>query len=453
MKIISLFDKDMRRSEFIEKSIITYFGLIASPSLFASCKKHILELPPTNFNGKVIIVGAGAAGIYAGFLLNQQGIDFEILEATDRIGGRLGKLENFADYPLDTGAQWLHGKKSVIGDLVKSSNTKITRDNTELHYWLNDEITKELPVNIERKLQPSSEYEDISFQQFATNEGLSNYKDIVEAIAGDYGADSNDISIKWTAFEEQRWSSGTSDYKFERTYYDLIFSSYAEHIMSKIKLDAPVKNIDYTDNLIKLTDHQNNLYYGDKVLVTVPVTILQDGDIEFTPSLPVPQQKAFNAIGMGAGMKVFLKFKTKFYHENIFGGKICAAYADESIGKSGIDHILLAFVMGEQALMLGDLNNDEERVNKLLEELDTLYDRQATENFIEAHVEDWTAKPYIKGAYSYSKIGIGNARSIASKPINNKIYFAGEAMNNEGHHATVHGAIESRFSAIKSIIS
>ncbi|MEL7533797.1 MAG: FAD-dependent oxidoreductase, partial [Bacteroidota bacterium] len=62
---------------------------------------------------KIIIIGAGAAGLYAAYTLAQRGIDFQILEATDRLGGRLGKIDDFADYPLDTGAQWLHGKKSL----------------------------------------------------------------------------------------------------------------------------------------------------------------------------------------------------------------------------------------------------------------------------------------------------------------------------------------------------
>lgn len=61
-----------------------------------------------------MIVGAGAAGLFAGKLLHDLGIEFEILEASDRVGGRMGKLEGFADYPLDLGAQWLHGKKNIL---------------------------------------------------------------------------------------------------------------------------------------------------------------------------------------------------------------------------------------------------------------------------------------------------------------------------------------------------
>ncbi len=68
----------MKRRIFIEKSILAYLGLAISPSLLASCRKETL-LPNSDFSGKVIIVGAGAAGLYAGYILKSRGIDFIIL--------------------------------------------------------------------------------------------------------------------------------------------------------------------------------------------------------------------------------------------------------------------------------------------------------------------------------------------------------------------------------------
>ena len=59
----------------------------------------------------------------------------------------------------------------------------------------------------------------------------------------------------------------------------------------------------------------------------------------------------------------------------------------------------------------------------LLQELDTMYNGQATQSFISSHVQNWTTNPFIKGAYSYSKIGIGDARKIACQSINKKVYF------------------------------
>ena len=441
----------MQRREFIEKSALTYLALALSPTLLASCRKDDL-FPDSDFSGKVLIVGGGIAGLYAGYILKSRGIDFTIIEASNYAGGRLGKRSDFADFPIDLGAQWLHGRNSSLGDLIKSSKTKITKDNSDLVYWFNNQITSSIPTDVENIISSGNNLPDISFIDYAQQEGLgAEYKYIVEQIAGDYGADSADISVKWTAQEEEEWNSGNSDFKFEETFFDLIDKNITENVQESILLNTPINKIDYSGEKILLSDNLGNFHEGDKVIVTVPITILQDNDIEFVPALPQSKVDAFNKIGMGAGMKVFLKFSSKFYDENIAGGEICAAYADEIIGKNGTDNVLLAFVMGEQAEYLTSLGSDLAITNELLTELDQMYAGQATASFIDSHVENWTTNPFVKGAYSYSKVGIGNARSIAAESVNDKLFFAGEAMNLNGHHQTVHGALETGYREVINI--
>jgi len=114
---------------------------------------------------------------------------------------------------------------------------------------------------------------------------------------------------------------------------------------------------------------------------------------------------------------------------------------------------LLAFIMGEQAEYLTSLGSDTAITTALLQELDTMYNGQATASFISSHVQNWTNNPFVKGAYSYSTIGMGDARTVASKPINKKLYFAGEAMNTNGHHQTVHGAVETGYREVINILN
>lgn len=443
----------MNRRKFILDSAGATLGIMLVPSfLLASCRKQDL-LDGHNFKGKVLIIGAGAAGLYAGYVLKSQGVDFTILEASDKIGGRIAKLEGFADYPVDLGAHWLHGKHNILGDLIKKTKTKISLDDSDMAYWHQQQLVNSLPQDIESIFQEEDGLPDISFKDYAAQKGFgSDYDFIVEGLAGDQGADASLLSVGENIREEENWSSGDNDYKFEKTFYDV----YAEHIIpdiaGKIVLNTPVTQVDYSSDKIAITDSLGNIHYADKVIVTAPITILQDGDIAFVPPLPAEKTHAFNKIGMGAGMKVFLKFSERFYHQNILGGEVCAAYADEKVGKTGNDHVLLAFVMGHQAQNLTALGSDDAIAQALLAELDEMYDGQATQTFIEAHVEDWTTKPFVRGAYSYSAIGIGNARSIAAEPVANKLFFAGEAMNLNGHHQTVHGAAETGYREVINIL-
>ena len=444
----------MDRRHFITQSALVSIGGLLVPSIFLSgCRKETL-FEDINYSGKVLIIGAGAAGLYAAYILKSKGIDFEILEASSNYGGRLGKLTGFADFPIDNGAQWLHGKNNIIGDLITKSQTKITIDNSSDFFWFNNQIVSSLPKDINAIFTREDNVPDVSFKDFAIQEGFGNeYKNIVEGIAGDSGASAALISAYWKIKEEANWVSGDDDFKFQETYFDLIDQQIASQVKDKIILNTIVSKIDYSQNSIEVIDSNSNVYKADKIIVTVPITILKSKSIQFVPALPSDKTSAFLKIGMEAGMKVFLKFSSKFFDQNIIGGNICASYADESIGKTGKDNVLLAFIMGKQAEYLTSLVSDSAITSVLLQELDTMYNGQATSSFIDSHVENFTTNPFIKGAYSYSTIGMGNAREVASQSIDEKIFFAGEAMNTNGRHQTVFGAVETGYREVINILN
>jgi lysine-specific histone demethylase 1B len=442
----------MDRRHFIKQStLLSIGGLLIPSALLAACRKETL-LEDVTYDGKVIIIGAGAAGLYAAYMLKSKGIDFQLLEASSTYGGRLGKLTGFANFPIDTGAQWLHGENSVLGDLIKKSKTNITLDDSETKFWFNNQLIDALPQNT--NIFEGEELPDISYEAYALQNGLGNeYKYIIENIAGDQGAAASRLSVYGNNKDEENWASGDDDFKFEETYFDLIDKQIASQVKDQILVNTIITKIDYSQSEIILTDSNNNTFNANKVIITVPISILKSGDIQFIPALPDEKTAAFAKIGMDAGMKVFLKFSNKFFDQNIIGGSVCAAYADDSIGKAQNDNILLAFIMGEQAEYLTALGSDAAITNALIQELDIMYNGQASASFIASHVENWTTNPYVKGAYSYSTIGMGDARKIASQALSEKLYFAGEAMNTNGHHQTVHGAVETGYREVINILT
>ncbi|MGA1544690.1 MAG: flavin monoamine oxidase family protein [Saprospiraceae bacterium] len=440
----------MQRRKFIKKVSWISLSTFSAGGIFSSCSKTEL-LKDVEFDGKVLIIGAGAAGLHAGYLLQSKNIDFEILEADVRYGGRLGRLDGFSDYPIDTGAQWLHGNKSDLGQLIESEKVKITLNDSEYTFWFQNQLIKSLPKDpfiFEKDNLP-----DVSFAEYAADEGFSNdYEFIIEGIAGDQGAAATRISAYWNYKEEEKWNSGDEDYKFEETFFDVIDQQYAKPILDKITTNWEVKSIDYQGDSILITDSRGNQKIADRLIITVPITILQKNLIAFSPQLPSDKINAFQKIGMDAGMKVFLKFQSKFYDDAIIGGAICAAYESDTPGKNSNEQVLLAFIMGTQAEKLSALGSDENITQALLQELDEMYQGQASQQFIASSIHDFSKNPFIQGAYSYSTVGMGNARSTAAESIDNRLFFAGEAMNLQGHHQTVHGALESGFTAVKDLL-
>lgn len=442
----------MERRTFTKLSVLASLGGLILPSGFLSaCRKEEL-LKDVTFDGKVIIIGAGAAGLYAGYLLNSREIDFTVLEASSTHGGRLGKLTGFADYAIDTGAQWMHGNNSIIADLVRLNNIVHTVDDSNLTYWFNNQLTNSLPKD--PFIFEEDDMPDISFRDYAHQKGFgAEYDNIIEAIAGDQGASASLLSAYWNSKDEENWVSGIEDFKFADTYFDVIDQLIATPITSNIKYNCPVKSIDYSGNKVVIMDTAMNTYEADKVIVTVPISILKLAEIDFYPALPSEKTAAFQKFGMGPGMKVFLKFSTKFFDSELYGGSVCAAYVDDSVGKTTSDNVMLAFIMGDQAAALHSLGSDAAITNVLLQELDVIYNGQATATFLASKVLDYTDKPFIKGAYGYSTVGMGDARKVAAQSLDNKVFFAGEAMNINGHHQTVHGAVESGYKAVMDILT
>lgn len=440
----------MNRRLFLKKSALVSAGGLLLPGAFMSACRRDSLFENITFQGKVLIIGAGAAGLYAGHLLKQKGVEFEILEAGSHHGGRMGRLTGFASFPIDLGAQWLHGKNNIVGDLIQRTNTKISVDDSDPTFWFNNQLVNSLPQQID--IFEGANLPDVSYKAYAAQQGLGEeYQWIVEGIAGSQGASASRLSVYYNNLEEENWNSGDRDYKFEETYFDVIDKHIAAHVLNEIRYETIVQEINYSGSTIEVTDQNGITHLADKVIVTVPIAVLKSGDIQFTPPLPAEKITAFSKIGMDAGMKVFLKFSERFYHPLTAGGSVCAAYADDSVGKAESDNVLLAFLTGDQAANLDSLGSDEAATAALLQELDQMYNGQASATFVASHVQNYTANPFIKGAYSYSTIGMGNARETAARSVNDKLFFAGEAMNISGHHQTVQGAVETGYREVVNI--
>ncbi|EIM78693.1 amine oxidase [Nitritalea halalkaliphila LW7] len=400
---------------------------------------------------KVIIIGAGVAGLFAGEMLHRAGVPFEILEATDSYGGRLAPLRDFAPYSMDLGAQWLHGERSALGDSARRQGVVLTEDPLEPTYWFEGALRERLPKKVD--IFTGRGLPDMSFAAYAAKKGLpASYAHIITALAADLGGSADRISVGAMNEEEKGWSSGTRDYKFAESFFYFIDQQISEEVKAAIRYGRPVREIHYGRNGVTAVDTLGNRYTADKVIVTVSIAVLKSGMMHFDPPLPAEKVAAFDKIGMEAGMKVFLAFKEKFYPAYVVGGPVCAAYIDDSTGKPEGPPVLLAYLIGEQAERLSALGNEEAITRALLEELDTMFMGQASENFVKSYVKDWGKAPYVLGAYSYSTVGIGNARVLAAAPVEDKIYFAGEAMQLNGHHQTVHGAMERAVEVVDEVV-
>ena len=294
---------------------------------------------------------------------------------------------------------------------------------------------------------------DISFEEHFYNSGgqVEDY-DLLVALAGDVGASPKHISVKWENKGYDLLSYGSDDHKFESSFFDLIYTHIYLPVKGNVQLNTPVAKINYQQENVQVTDVNSTVYNADHVIVTVPVSILKAKEITFMPELPSYKTQSFRQLGMEAGIKAFMRFSVKFTDKNILGGNVCASYVVESDSRESDDLILFGFVIGDQAKALSEMG-ESAGLKALLQELDLMFEGQASASFVDHFFKDWYKEPYIKGAYSYPLVGANeNTRKNCARSVDNKLFFAGEATNYNGHHQTVHGAVESAYREVIHLI-
>jgi monoamine oxidase len=255
-------------------------------------------------------------------------------------------------------------------------------------------------------------------------------------------------------------SSFYSEWKFKNsTWFDFFEQFIVSEIADKIVLNKAITEIDYQGDKVRLSTSNNETYEADKVLITTPIKTLQNEQIVFQPALPTDKKEAINKVFMGDGIKIFIEFKEKFYPDILVFGNIFQALDEEekfvydaAFGKDSNKHILGLFAINDKANAYTQLNSEQEIIAKFMAELDEIFVGKATANYVNHIIQNWSKEPYIQGAYSYSFDGNqNNIVATINEPLLNQIYFAGEALS-INNQAMVHGACESAYNMIATMM-
>jgi monoamine oxidase len=401
----------------LRKTII-YFALAISILSLSSCFKWaaraVNKLPEETalqktyiYDGKVIIIGAGASGLAAAKVLEQNNIDYIILEATNRYGGRLKKDTTLADFPIDIGAEWLHSAPITLNKLKGKQG---------------EEIDEELiPYHLET----------------VANWDGKKYK----------------INPRW---QNNFMYNFMPESKFKNsTWYDFVNENIANTVKHKIQFNSPVTAIDYSGDKVIVKTKNGNTYATDRVLVTVSIGVLKSNMITFIPEVNEERKKAIEAITFHPGFKVAMKFSEKFYPDAITckvdnGEK---GFHDISFKKDVQTNVLGFLCTGDETLRYYDLNSEEEIISSLLEELDQMFDGKATVAYSGAYIiENWGQYEFTQGTWTQALIEKKSHLKALNRPLDNRVFFAGE-INDTYKQMGVPGAILSGYYAMDKLLT
>ena len=386
----------MTRKDFIKAC-----GLLGLSIPFSDIINNDLEGKNQSFSGKVIIVGSGAAGMSAGYILRQKGIDFKIIEATSQYGGRMKTDHTFADFPIPLGAEWISSINLPFGQLVDGHNA-------------------------------SQKIQTVGYAQ-------------------------NDEYAVWNNGKLIRGTLNTfNDKKFVNTSWLGFFEEFIiPNIEEKIIYNEPVRSINYADDMIVLKSDKET-YTADRVILTTPVSLLKDKHIQFIPALPKKKTETLESILYWDGFKAFFEFDQKFYPSfvdyvinPVTDGQV--SLYDAAWGQKSDKNILGLFSVGAPAKHYGSLNKADFKAYAL-NEFDEIFDGQASRYYINHITQNWSTEAFAKGAY-VSDYTTPKTIAQLQTPIDNKLFFAGDAYTNGYDWGNVHNAIASATQCTKEILN
>ncbi len=442
-------------------------------------------VPGPSYEGTVAIVGGGASGLYVADILKAKGIKVVILEASDRIGGRVRSLKSNdkpsssllfnsqsqlgSDFPNELGATLIKGSDSVWAKIVQQLKigtvnlSTTTTDNFFLDGAFADAaaVSGDADVNAAKSFLANlgSQSGAGSVQDAITAAGITpRVHAILNSWIGNSYATSNDRMGVQGIAEAVGLRTRNNDLLtlMDNPVQDALLSRFS-NVIEDVQLNAVVKEINYSGATVAISGEdgisgESFSMDVEKVIVTVPISILKSGDISFTPSLPANKLSALDMIDMDACVRVLLDFKANFWGESsgfLFGGSQGPEYLNSGAGRSVSGKTLSITISGEKASVFSALGKDG--IPLLLDELDSIFGGQATKSVrldsndkVIAVIQDWSLEPFIGGGGSYSKAGGNNQHRLdLAAPVNDMLFFAGEATDGTGEFGTINGALLS----------
>lgn len=354
------------------------------------------------FDGSVIVLGAGAAGMSVGHLLSQRGVSFQILEAAPGFGGRIKTVHDFVDFPIPLGGEWLHVNADELPRIVNDDSVDTSVQLAP--YDPEDEVGTYSDGHLQ--LEPMGEYEDLKF-----------------------------VNGTWLTFFEQFIVPG---------------------IKQQMKFNTQISRINYTGDSVVLSDSSDATYTADAVVVTVPPQIIKDGDIRFVPPLPQRKQKAFDDAYIWGGMKVFLEFSERFYPvfleiEGTNNDKGQKAFYDAAYGQNSKANVLGLLTVGEQSEPYQARTGDELR-DFILGELDEIFDGAASKSYVQHVAQNWNEEPFIRQAY-FADSADWRLPSVMRETVDGRVLFAGASYTDGEDWGSVHTAAQSARDAVAQLLS
>ena len=427
-----------------------------------------------DFKPDVIVIGAGVAGLAAAVKLTRSGVNVHILEAQNRIGGRIHTVHE-SGLAIELGAEFVHGKSRELWDLIGGSTEQV--DETDgTNFCIREgqvgpcDFFDQVYEFLGRMKQSEP---DLSFADWARSQ-----RDVPEDVKrrafayveGFNAAHAEQISVNSLVRQSEAEEKIEGDRAFRirggysfvpRTLLDMCDP---EHL--RLSMNTVVEALERQKGTVAVRCRRASTaatFTAAKALITLPLGVLQSNSVLFSPPLG-SKSAALAQLAAGHVVRVTLRFKERFWESMALDGKslddMRFLFTEDEwfptfwTTMPARTPLLVAWAPSACAERLSG-KGQEHQIDRALRSLGEnleLAPERLSDLFDRGYVHDWQMDPFARGAYSYVRVGGDQAETQLAEPVADTLFFAGEAADTSGNVGTVHGAISSGYRAAGEIL-
>jgi monoamine oxidase len=419
-------------------------------------------------HSNVIVIGAGVSGLAAARALRKKGYSPVVLEARERIGGRIWTDRSFAGIPIEFGAEFVHGDGAITWSYIKDAglSTRLCCDyHSQAYEHPVDGILSYEEICKKPDFARVFEIEGRDMAAYDPVRGDTSLRDwikglnldgparefVLRFLAHQYLTEPEHIGIADLAHEERVYHQGDDDFSVVGGYDSLV------HFMATgldVRTNTPVRSVKRVNGEVELqTD--GGILKASKVILTIPPSLLAESCICFEPDLPADKRAALHAVRTAPGTKIHLQFTKKFWNPQFNAyfslGNISMWWCPQASIEHPTIHVLTGLVGGLQASAFSGLT-EEGVLARSLQELCRLFKSTEPYNcFVKGKCISWMDDPWSKGGYTYVPPSAYGVRQALARSVDDTLFFAGDATVTDSNPSTVHGAISTGLRAAREV--
>jgi len=418
----------------------------------------------------VLVIGAGIAGLAAAERLVAEGLRVRVLEARDRAGGRiLTTRPSTFELPIELGAELVHGEAEAIDELAAASRVPIIDVPDEHEQWHEGKCTSasfksdlEAAMKVfSRAARGRDKPAEIALERARISSRAKR--------VGRFFVEGFDAARVDRISARALGAPGDEAEGVRRVLpgYDRLVSAIRDRLPpDRVELSVVVTDIRWSYGSVSVrarapTNAPLGPYRARRAVITLPLGVLQRGDAEsgvhFTPTLD-KKSRAIAKLAMGHVVKIVMLFREAFWKDDwksTFFHDATLPFVTWWTQAPISAPVLTAWSGGTAAEALA-LLSEEERLGRAIASLASILGVRVAEvesQLLSSFQHDWSRDPFSLGAYSYPLVRGASAAKALGSPVEDTLFFAGEATAAPPKNGTVHGAIETGHRAAREVVS